>query len=261
MEGIVLVLILCYRKVMMKRKMTERIVLMGGGFLPNSLSNLTLWLDGADATTITESANKVSQWDDKSGTKNAVQGTGIDQPNFNATGLNGKGTVTGDGSDFMLIPQPIPSLTEDVTIFMVLKQNSGDNFKALMAWRDSAFPARFSTGSSGAGSLIFFDSGFGNLTIAPNELSTSAFSVVTFTTTSTDMVTRVNGVETSHHTFTGKNWGTAQGTDMSIFSRVNGSSGSRDGIAELGIYLDTKNATEISRIEKYLGNKWGITIA
>ena len=47
----------------------------------------TLWLDASDASTITESGNKVSQWSDKSGNGNdATQATGSLQPTYNATG-------------------------------------------------------------------------------------------------------------------------------------------------------------------------------
>jgi hypothetical protein len=47
-----------------------------------------LWLDAADASTITESGGAVSQWDDKSGnSRHAVQATANDQPVYTASSL------------------------------------------------------------------------------------------------------------------------------------------------------------------------------
>jgi hypothetical protein len=47
--------------------------------------NPVLWLDGADANSITESGGNVSQWNDKSGTGNhAVQTVGSNQPTYNS---------------------------------------------------------------------------------------------------------------------------------------------------------------------------------
>ena len=65
-----------------------------------------LWLDAADASTITESGGAVSQWDDKSGNgRNATQSTTSNRPVFNATGLNSKQSINFDGDgDHLLLP-------------------------------------------------------------------------------------------------------------------------------------------------------------
>ena len=65
-----------------------------------------LWLDAADASTITESGGAVSQWDDKSGNgRNATQSTNSNMPVFNATGLNSKQSINFDGNgDHFLLP-------------------------------------------------------------------------------------------------------------------------------------------------------------
>ena len=59
-----------------------------------SMISTALWLDAADASTITESGGAVSQWDDKSGNgRHVTQGTPENRPTYNVTGLNGKATV------------------------------------------------------------------------------------------------------------------------------------------------------------------------
>jgi hypothetical protein len=65
----------------------------GTAFDVNDLSP-ALWLDAADASTITESGGKVSQWDDKSGNDNHLsQSNSGYQPQYNPTQLNGQGGV------------------------------------------------------------------------------------------------------------------------------------------------------------------------
>ena len=65
----------------------------GTAFNVNDLSP-ALWLDAADASTITETGGKVSQWDDKSGNNNHLsQSNSSYQPQYNPTQLNGQGGV------------------------------------------------------------------------------------------------------------------------------------------------------------------------
>jgi len=66
-------------------------------------TDLALWLDADDASTITLNGSTVSQWNDKSGnSRNATQATAASQPTYSATGLNGKPVLQFDGvSDFL----------------------------------------------------------------------------------------------------------------------------------------------------------------
>jgi len=70
------------------------------GWTPALLSDLSLWLDAADTSTITLNGSNVSQWSDKSGNaKHAVQTTASLQPEYLATGFNGKPTLKFDATD------------------------------------------------------------------------------------------------------------------------------------------------------------------
>jgi hypothetical protein len=68
---------------------------------PSALgSDLVLWLDADDASTITLNGSTVSQWRDKSGNaKHAVQATASLQPQYLATEFNGKPTLKFDATD------------------------------------------------------------------------------------------------------------------------------------------------------------------
>jgi hypothetical protein len=59
-----------------------------------------LWLDASDASTITETAGAMSQWNDKSGNaRNATQATAANQPTTGALTQNGLNVISFDGTN------------------------------------------------------------------------------------------------------------------------------------------------------------------
>lgn len=69
---------------------------------PAQLPGLALWLDAADASTITLNGSNVSQWRDKSGNdRHASQATAASQPTYLSTGFNSKPTLQTDGTDLL----------------------------------------------------------------------------------------------------------------------------------------------------------------
>lgn len=61
--------------------------------VPNVVSNAQVWLDAADASTITASGGDVSQWNNKGTLGNFTQGTGALQPKTGVTTLNGRNVI------------------------------------------------------------------------------------------------------------------------------------------------------------------------
>jgi len=92
------------------------------------MDSVNLWLDAFDASTITQLAGLVSQWDDKSSSGNhAIQGVGSDQPITGSDTINGKNVITFDGvSDFMTVDSMLATLqaNSEYTLFIVGKTNS-----------------------------------------------------------------------------------------------------------------------------------------
>jgi hypothetical protein len=82
----------------------------GAVWTPAQIST-ALWLDASDAGTITLNGANVSQWNDKSGNgKHATQATAAAQPDFSATGLNGKPSINFAGTtDYLNTPLIQPS--------------------------------------------------------------------------------------------------------------------------------------------------------
>ena len=68
----------------------------GGGFDPAPYGTLALWLDAADASTLSLSSTTVTQWRDKSTLANHAAPVG--SPVFAATGVNGKPSISLNGS-------------------------------------------------------------------------------------------------------------------------------------------------------------------
>jgi len=79
-----------------------------------------LWLDAADASTITESGGAVSQWNDKSGNnRNFTQSTPSSRPAYTSAALNGLNTVTPDGSDDWMTGPVIFSGNQPTDYFII----------------------------------------------------------------------------------------------------------------------------------------------
>jgi hypothetical protein len=93
------------------------------GFNPRSISGLNGWWDAADASTVTISTG-VSEWRDKSGNaRHAAQTIGNNQPGYTNT-LNGKNTLTFDGSNDSLLTTSF-SLSQPYSVFCVARRVTG----------------------------------------------------------------------------------------------------------------------------------------
>ena len=80
-----------------------------------------LWLDAADASTITESDGAVSQWADKSGNgHHAAQAVANQRPIVIANQVNGMPVVRFDGDDDVL-SSPLQVPIDDCAVFVVYK--------------------------------------------------------------------------------------------------------------------------------------------
>jgi hypothetical protein len=78
----------------------------GEPWTPADLSDKALWLDAADAGTITLNGSTVSQWDDKSGnSRNFAQATGANQPAYPASPSTDRATSCRPATRWMLEPR------------------------------------------------------------------------------------------------------------------------------------------------------------
>jgi len=81
----------------------------------------SLWLDAADATTVTTVSGAVSQWNDKSGNaRHASQSTAANRPSYPGTALNSKSTVDFDGTNDVLTATLATGLSDSYAVFAVV---------------------------------------------------------------------------------------------------------------------------------------------
>ena len=229
-------------------------------------ANITtaLWLDAADTSTITLNSTTVSQWNDKSGnSRNASQGTALQQPTYTSNSQNGYGIISFDGSNDNL---DISSTT------LITSGNS--NFGVFVAYKPK--PA------TGYGSILAnysagnFELLFGSQSIAPylapwglynnasldldsDNYTQNAQLFISCVRTSGSVVGYTNGttkntVANSASVYTGANtesvWSLGANT-------VNTEAALMD-LYELIVINGTVSTDTRQKTEGYLAHKWGL---
>jgi len=233
-----------------------------------------LWLDAADASTITESGGAVSQWDDKSGNaRHFSQGIAANRPTVNSTAINGKPVLIFDGINDSLaagsavIPTThslfivfVPTIESTANV-LIGQWASGQNGRLLISCNQNC------EGSNASGRLNFFNasatqggcSAGGGLGFAADVSITNTATLVESisTTGSENWKLFKNGTEWDSATITivyqGVN--TALGT-----TSANGTSLYYDGqIAEIVLTASALPLGDRQKVEGYLAHKWGLT--
>jgi prepilin-type N-terminal cleavage/methylation domain-containing protein len=113
-------------------------------FSLSSISNLELWLDASDASSITQASSKVSQWNDKSGNgNNLTQSTEGSKPVYSASALNSKAGISFDGTDDTLgLWSQLIWTWDEWDIFAVVENNNLNKDSYMLSQWDSAFSTR-----------------------------------------------------------------------------------------------------------------------
>jgi hypothetical protein len=226
-----------------------------------------LWLDAADASTITESGGAVSQWDDKSGNgRDISQALSTQRPILAAAGLNGKPTLDFDGSnDYLFNTSVGASGLSNATIISVFKQVTGGSTEdhqinigqtgttgkvrgfyrningtvlAFGGWASTAFSS-FSLDIGGSHHIFGFAntalSGSGNLQFFKDG------SVETLTTSGA-LSTTLDGFSV----------GALQGALVgNYYSNIS--------VAEIIVLYEAISTVNRQKLEGYLAHKWGLT--
>ena len=213
---------------------------------PLDLQGCVLWLDAADASTITIGTG-VSQWDDKSPSANhATQGTGANQPAY-TTGQY----LTFDGSTSYMTSTFSSALSQPATYFIVHKWNDAITNQKIMIdgigavnrnaiYRDASARnyAMYSNAVFNSGTLQNTDN---HIIMCVFNSASSKFSID-------------NGAEATG------NSGTLGVDGLTIGSSYAPSLFFIGNISEIIVYDSVLTAAERKQIYTYLANKWGISI-
>jgi hypothetical protein len=211
-----------------------------------------LWLDAADASTITESGGAVSQWDDKSGNdRNAVQLIAECQPTYVTSSLNGK-----NGIDWGAISNRkglfIPEGFASPVVFVVADYDGSDPFNEFASIYAADNPNIYRpifTANTGTSWLS-------SSTCALN--GASAGSSVALPAISNPFIAR--NVSVSNLTSRGV---TSIGCDIVFvnndpFAGYSIPRGWRGKIYEIVTLTEAPNTADRQIIEGYLAHKWGL---
>jgi hypothetical protein len=235
--------------------------LRGSPWTPADITT-AIWLDAAEASTITLNSGAVETWNDKSGNiRHFSQSTAASRPTVVSASQNGLNTLSFDGSNDHLNG---PTSPEPHLIATVAKTSTASTFKTIYGALSS---------SSGSEDAIYFQAG--------NPARTATFSRTTlaadFTATAGVMTSGSFFIMVGYH------------SNTSIVCRLNGTPGSTDttasalknlstSIVGAGYFNDAKadywpgeigeviivsnlgvGLSEAQQVEGYLAHKWGLT--
>jgi len=202
-------------------------------FDPTDVATLEAWWDGDDLSSITESSNAVSQWDDKSGNSHdLVQATGANQPTYTTSVLAGRAGIVFDGTNDRLSNTSI-NMTRPYAVLLVCKTDN-----ATGGDRQYAFDGR--TTSPDSRSLLALR---GDSTNRPSIWAGS-------------WGQHADTTDTNFHVF--RAYFNGASSSIGIDGDVDATADFLDGtICEI-VVLDSPSASDMNDIEGYLAWRWGL---
>jgi hypothetical protein len=233
-------------------------------FNPRNVGGLVLWLDATDpAANGVQPANNaaIASWVDKSTAANTVsQGTGANQPTYKTNIINSKPVVRFNGSTTSLVKTTVTSLGSTATVFVVGTIND-NGFSA------GTFLEYSNAGTVNTGCLVLYESALLKwrvvvaTVIADATYSTSLpySAVTTAYNNGSNSFLLVNGTQQAT-AVTGNMDATSRLTLGSLVSGIAGYFLNGD-IAEVIVYNSSISSAERTLVSRYLGNKWGFTVA
>jgi hypothetical protein len=209
------------------------------GFNPKSIAGLVGWWDASVSSSVTLNSGRVSNLADLSGSGPAMtQGTAANQPLYVTAGRNGKNTISIDDTARNLTN----ATTQAIGFFAIaLAPTGAQSFGSLFSFANKHGLVR-----NGTADGLYFG------TPATNNMF------------GTSSVYRKNG---SAATSLGFDWAvfSAGGTQDTRAARLQndgvGANAATGEFGELLLYSSDLTLTQKQAIERYLGKKWGITVA
>jgi surface protein len=224
-------------------------------------SGLALWLDAADASTLTTSGGQVSQWNDKSGNaRNVTQATTSLQPSATTQTMNGRPVITFNGTTVLQDSSGISNrygITGDRTMIVVGRVRVAGAGGTLID-RSPATTNLFGlTSESGPRLQVRDDANgqFQNLGTVSRPAGTTL--VLTATRSGSALTYYVSSALSASSTLTG----TVTQPPISVGRHATAISTADQDVAEVLLFNRALTATEQANVEAYLASKWGAVLA
>ena len=225
-------------------------------------TDLQVWLDATDTSTLSFNGSNVSQWDDKSGNGNhASQGVTAQQPLYVADGLNGKPALEFTLDGLEISDDASLDYADGITMFAVVaypdaSSGSANNALLIHKWVGGNEYSMQSTGHTSTPKMAGFGGQFVANVTHPDTIVADTGYVYHARYGDGDkmQIARNGGSETA----SGANV-TIQNTtsDIIIGNRYNGEVSSR--VSEILIYGEDLSAADIAAINAGLMNKYGVS--
>jgi hypothetical protein len=244
---------------------------VASGFNPKTIAGLAVWLDASADSSLTFNGTTVSEWRDLSGNgRHFLQATAGSQPGTST--LNGRRVLTTSGSSFMVgNSNSLTALTDvpGATVLMAASFGTANNTN-LLFWSNgaNAQQGRVLVGRNG----VFG----GNFGVGGRRLDADSFSGIGYAAgTGSEVYTAlVDYANADAFFFAG---GSQQASTTSFLTAGNSSNTNSLGAAlfangiggtvptatlgEALIYSRALTTSERQKVERYLGRKWGLTVA
>jgi hypothetical protein len=225
-----------------------------------SLITTALWLDAADASTITESSGAVSQWNDKSGnSRHFTQASSTARPSIDATGA--RNVLSFDGDDFLIGSTDPILFSESTRKFLVCYVGNGSTGTFISQNINSTLASRQFQMLCAGGAADIFGSILRGIASERAQFETVNRSIHLVYWNGSAGIERINGTQ-----FTSTIGSAAIETNaiIKIGARSNGTTTSEafflnGKIAETIAMDSDATLSDIQRIEGYLAHKWGLT--
>ena len=230
------------------------------GFTPRSIANLAAWWDAADSSSLTlDASGNVSSWADKSGNGiTASQGIANNRPTPTAAALNGKQVLTFDGANDALSFTGTARTDETAVVLLYANLPAAGQFRqASYLGNASNHGLAVTVKNDGASNDIF---GYlGGFAAAVTLRWTSAGGVAI----GPIVTTIVRSAASGGVLFTnGTQRATCTTSNSFALNQIGSTTSSPSGyVAEVCIYSRALSVSERQRVERYLGAKWGVTVA
>jgi hypothetical protein len=237
------------------------------GFNPNSISGLANWWDASAASTVTLNGTTVSSWANRASGPALAQGTAGAQPTYTTAGVNGKNVLTFDGGDVLSASATYG--TQSNTVFFVARENSASAFAGFFcltppSGNDNGNSDSILVEQAGTDNVIVVQRGTGAPANSPRVAGSGLLplSVVSVRGSSSVLGLRTNGTlaEELPNTFSGTSTGVLVGGRYQS-GAISGSFRAIMTMCEILHYTASLTNAQVSLVERYLGTKWGITVA
>jgi Ca2+-binding RTX toxin-like protein len=243
----------------------------------SAVSGNTLWLDAADAATITQSGGLVSQWNDKSGLGNhaadATSGTTTDRPTFSSATINGRDALSYDGTDDFFSLLNTTAISQGLTVFSIasiasLPGGGNPNIIDNWDWQAGKRSWSFGTENNRYSFSLSADGTFGNkiTAISSTNIALNTNLLLSGFYNGQTASSYTGGVLTDSQSF-----GSSQTifSDITTHTYIGRSHGNEGGgfrfletkIGEIIIFNTALSTSDREQVEAYLAEKWGIGYA